>query len=245
MENNYIINELIEFTKELIELIKQDWVKTKKFIKEHKKYFFWILTLFVSLQFTDIFSIGKSVNRYYKSNGNHMSGGDDGDDSDSKAGAAAAREEGAAETNGKRGEEAGKVGAASDKDATTDNTDKEAAAAGKTGASGASGASRMSRGTSGTGASHSSISPKQAASKPHKKVQTQSRFGRMRSGMAGNMRRNPVLGNIDKIFNMTHSMFGIILFILMIVGVISLPVIIFIIITYSIIKNILSRLAIL
>ena len=67
----------------------------------------------------------------------------------------------------------------------------------------------------------------------------------MRSGMAGNMRRNPVLGNIDKIFNMTHSMFGIILFILMIVGVISLPVIIFIIITYSIIKNILSRLAIL
>ena len=73
----------------------------------------------------------------------------------------------------------------------------------------------------------------------------QSRIGRSQSRFGRNMRRNPVFGNLDKIFNMTQGMFALVMFILVIVGVLSLPVIIFIIITYCIIKNLCSRLAIL
>ena len=73
----------------------------------------------------------------------------------------------------------------------------------------------------------------------------QSQIGRSQSRFARTMRRNPVFGNLDKIFNMTQGMFALVMFILIIVGVLSLPVIIFIIITYCIIKNICSRLAIL
>mgnify|MGYP005994583359 FL=1 len=50
---------------------------------------------------------------------------------------------------------------------------------------------------------------------------------------------------MNHIFNMTTSMFSLALFLLAIVGILSLPVIIFIIITYCVIKSLLNRLAIL
>ena len=71
------------------------------------------------------------------------------------------------------------------------------------------------------------------------------RIGSSQSRFTRTMRRNPVFGNLDKIFNMTKGMFALVMFILIIVGVLSLPVIIFIIITYCIVKNLCSRLAIL
>ena len=63
-----LLDEIIEFTIELTELIQQDWEKTKKFIKEHKKYFFWLITLAITMQMTDIMSLGESWNNYCKLN---------------------------------------------------------------------------------------------------------------------------------------------------------------------------------
>ena len=188
MEKKHIIDELFEFTEKLIVLIKQDWEKSKKFIKEHKKYFFWILTLFASLQFTNILSIGNSWSIYCKENGIQMNGG---------------------------GNLPGISTPMSMKSIQTDTTKP------------------------------SSSMKEMSKTESIKKAPQKSKFGRMKSGISRNIRNNPVLGNMDKIFNMTQSMFAIIIFILIVVGVLSLPVIIFIIITYCIIKNILSRLAIL
>ena len=67
----------------------------------------------------------------------------------------------------------------------------------------------------------------------------------MTKSMAQSMRRNPVFGNMNHIFSMTTSMFSLALFLLAIVGILSLPVIIFIIITYCVIKSLLNKLAIL
>ena len=63
--------------------------------------------------------------------------------------------------------------------------------------------------------------------------------------MAKSLKNNPVFGNLNYIFSMTTSMFSLVLFLLAIVGILSLPVILFIIITYCVIKSLLNKLAIL
>ena len=230
-----IIDELIEFAEELTLLIKQDWEKSKQFIKKHKTYFFWILALFVSMQFTDILSLGKSWDTYCKKH-NIQNGGDNsavasvnistkqGDDG-AKQGdeGAKQRDEGAkqGDDGAKQGDDGAKQGDEGAKQG--DDGDKQGTGAGAGGPTSAGQPQRMrSRGQMG-----------------------QSRIGRSQSRFGRNMRRNPVFGNLDKIFNMTQGMFALVMFILVIVGVLSLPVIIFIIITYCIIKNLCSRLAIL
>lgn len=201
-----IIDELIEFAEELTLLIKQDWEKSKQFIKKHKTYFFWILALFVSMQFTDILSLGKSWDIYCKKH-NIQSGGGNSD----VASSAKQVVEGS-----KQGDEGGKQEADGVKQGTG------AGAGGPTSAGQPQRIRMRSQGLMG-----------------------QSRIGRSQSRFARTIRRNPVFGNLDKIFNMTQGMFALVMFILVIVGVLSLPVIIFIIITYCIIKNLCSRLAIL
>ena len=66
-----------------------------------------------------------------------------------------------------------------------------------------------------------------------------------KGGKAGRLKNDPVMGNLGKMFNMVSGMFVIVTFILIVIGVLSLPVIIFIAITYSILKFILSKLSIL
>ena len=46
---------------------------------------------------------------------------------------------------------------------------------------------------------------------------------------------------MNKIFGMVSGMFTLIIFILVVVGILSLPVVIFIVITYCIVKNLLSK----
>ena len=67
--NKSLFEELTEFTDELVLLLKQDWEKTKKFIREHKNYFLWVCALFIGAQFTDIMTLGKSWDNYCKKNG--------------------------------------------------------------------------------------------------------------------------------------------------------------------------------
>ena len=183
-----LFEELSEFADELVILLKEDWEKTKKFVREHKKYFLWLFALFIGAQFTDIMTLGKSWDAYCKKNG---------------------IQNGGAEGN----------------PATTTTEAKEAKAALK------------SQGTSSTDASVSETDTKNTKKDGKKKG--------IRKNMAQSLRRNPVFGNMNHIFSATTSMFSLALFLLAIVGILSLPVIIFIIITYCVIKSLLNRLAIL
>ena len=173
-----LFEELSEFTDELVILLKEDWEKTKKFVREHKKYFFWLCALFIGAQFTDIMTLGKSWDAYCKKNGIQKGG------------------EG-------------------DPVATDASTDAKATADAK-----------------------AALKSQRTSSKKEGKKG-------IRKNMAQSLRRNPVFGNMNHIFSMTTSMFSLALFLLAIVGILSLPVIIFIIITYCVIKSLLNRLAIL
>jgi len=222
--NKTIIDELFEFAEELTLLIKQDWEKSKQFIKKHKTYFFWILALFVSMQFTDILSLGKSWDIYCKKHNIQSGGGN----SNAPPPLPPPRVNRSSKPKGADGE-------------SSKGADGESS-------KGADGAKQGEEGSKGTGAGAGG--PTSAGQPQRMRTQSQglmgqSRIGRSQSRFARTMRRNPVFGNLDKIFNMTQGMFALVMFILIIVGVLSLPVIIFIIITYCIIKNICSRLAIL
>ena len=61
--------------------------------------------------------------------------------------------------------------------------------------------------------------------------------------LAKNSIAGPIFGNLEGIFGAVGGIFSVVLTLLTILGVLSLPVLIFIIITYCIIKKILSHLA--
>ena len=227
-----IIDELIEFAEELTLLIKQDWEKSKQFIKKHKTYFFWILALFVSMQFTDILSLGKSWDIYCKKHNIQSGGGN----TNAPPPLPPPRVNRSSKPKGADGESSKGADVESSKGADGESQ------------KGTDGAKQGEEGSKGTGAgagSPTSAGQPQRMRTRSQGLMGQSRIGRSQSRFARTMRRNPVFGNLDKIFNMTQGMFALVMFILVIVGVLSLPVIIFIIITYCIIKNLCSRLAIL
>jgi len=219
-----IIDELFEFAEELTLLIKQDWEKSKQFIKKHKTYFFWILALFVSMQFTDILSLGKSWDIYCKKHNIQSGGGN----SNAPPPLPPPRVNRSSKPKGADGESSKVADGESSKVADGAKQGEEA-----------------SKGTGAGAGGPTSAGQPQRMRTQSQGLMGQSRIGRSQSRFARTMRRNPVFGNLDKIFNMTQGMFALVMFILIIVGVLSLPVIIFIIITYCIIKNICSRLAIL
>ena len=224
--NKTIIDELFEFTEELTLLIKQDWEKSKKFIKEHKNYFFWILALFVSMQFTDILTLGKSWEIYCKKHNLQIGGS-------ASAPASSPVSSPASSTAPKNAGEAPPKNSAPPKNAgeapktTGDAPPKN------------EGGDGSKQGT-GTGSGAGAGGPTESG-----ESKTKQRIGKSKSKFTQAIKNNPVFGNLDKIFNMTQGMFALLMFILIIVGVLSLPVIIFIIITYCIVKNLCSRLAIL
>ena len=200
MSSITLFDELIIFTNELIDLINQDWINFKKFYKEHKKYMFWIFTLFITMQFTDIINLGNSWNKYCKMNSIKQYGG------------------------------------ATPPPAAAAATPAPASAPASTPAAAPAAAS-----TPVAAAATSVSTPPPTTSK----LKTRSLFRRTKSNFASSIRNNPVFGNLDKIFGAVSGMFMVIAFICLIVGIISLPVVIFIVITYCILKNLLTRFAIL
>jgi len=175
-----LVEELTEFTDELVLLLKEDWEKTKKFVREHKNYFLWLCALFIGAQFTDIMTLGKSWDAYCKKNGIQNGGG-----------------QGSPQTN--------KV--------VIDITDQ--------------------------------LKEKKKEETNTKKEEQDDSTKKKNKGLLKSLKNNPVFGNMNYIFSMTTSMFSLVLVLLAIVGIVSLPVILFIIITYCVIKSLLNRLAIL
>jgi len=194
-----LFEELSEFTDELVILLKEDWEKTKKFVREHKHYFFWLCALFIGSQITDIMTLGKSWDAYCKKNG-IQNGGSNETASVTVAPVPVAPATDAKATDAKVGTDTAKANAdakAKASEADTKNTKKDGKKKGIT------------------------------------------------KSIGDILKKNPVFGNMNHIFSMTTSMFSLALFLLAIVGILSLPVILFIIITYCVIKSLLNRLAIL
>ena len=195
-----LYDEFILFIEDLIELLKQDWIKTKKFFKENTKYTFWIIILFITMQFTDIITLGKSWEIYCKKNGIQMGGSGESATTTATATAAPSASTGAAAS--------GATGAAT------------GAAAGATGAAKPAAAD-------GTG------------------VVKKGKYAKTKSGLTDTIKNNPVFGHLDKIFGMVESMVMVIMFILVVVGILSLPIIILIAITYCVVKTVLKKFSIL
>ena len=213
MNQNTICDDFIDFIQEFTELLKQDWEKTKTFVKENTKYVYWVIILFVTMQFTDIISIGKSYERFCKTNSMQRGGANAGPapadtGANAKAGAANAKA-GAAGANAKAG---------------------AAGADAKAGAAGADGAA--------TGAATGAAAPALPGAKQPKLKK--SVFGKTKRGIASSIKNNPVFGNLDKIFGYVESIAVIITFILIVIGILSLPILLFISVTYVIIKKVLK-----
>ena len=246
-----IIDELIDYCYELYDLIIQDWEKAKIFFKKHVKYMFWVVVLVITMQFTDILSLGKSWDNYCSKSNTIQKGGSNApmvaaeapmkaapaEATGTKGAAGNAGGNASGPPKGPGGNDAGKPPGGNDagkppggNDAGGDKPPGEAGANDPSapkpaGAPGGAGAPAGAPGA-----------PK--GKKPQFKLNLKKRF-------AQSIKNNPVFGNLDKIFGMVESMFYIVMVILIIVGIISLPVLVFIILTYTIIKHLLSKFAIL
>ena len=209
-----IFDELILFTKELIELLHEDWIKTKKFIKENIKYVFWICVLFITMQFTDIISLGSSYDKYCKINGIQRGGAEHAPAPHAPAPHAPAPHAPAPHApaphspgaNSKHGSEHGSDG-------------KKGAEHGADGKHGDEGGDN----------------PKKDKAKKKS----------LKDKLSGSIKNNPVLGHLDKIFGMVETMVMLIMFILIVIGIMSLPILVFITLTYCILKIMFTKLIIL
>lgn len=193
MSSFILIDELFDFTNELIELMKEDWKKFKIFIKEYKKYMFWILVLFITMQFTDLMSLGTSWERYCKKN--------DINTTDSKN---------------------IKYNTIDNKNIDNKNIKYNNIKKIQTGGAGASSESK-------------DIARKIGW------------FKQFKGQMTGNLGTGagPVFGNFERIFKYTEALFVIVTSLLIIIGVISLPVLIFIIVAYCVLKKLVKKFTVL
>lgn len=226
MSSFILIDELVDFTNELIELMKEDWKNFKLFIKEYKKYMFWILVLFITMQFTDLMSLGTSWERYCKKNDNNNI-----DSKNIKYNNIKKIQTGGAAAVAVADPSENIIDAPVEKTKKEIKTDRKSAikqmakqkAFGK------------DRSTSQVGSESKLIA---------KKLEW---FTKFKSGLSPNLGSGsgPIFGNIDRIFKYTESVFIVVTSLLIILGVISLPVIIFIIVAYCVLKTMISKFTIL
>ena len=276
MSSFTLIDELGDFTNELIYLIKQDWEKFKLFIKEYKKYVFWVVVLLITMQFTDLMSLGSSWDKYCSKTGiqNGIQTGGGGESYAPVSEKGRLQKIYAEEKSKKKQLKADKKSTAKDK--STEGIKKHIAATeakqkskearksarqglGKdAGANGKTKAYKLQGETkeqTATRKADQSINSKQLAmqkkamalsgssgsetSKIDKSVKW---FKSLKPGAVGS---SPVFGNLDRIFAYTSAMFSIIIGFFVILGILSLPVLIFLIITYCVIKMLVGHFVIL
>jgi hypothetical protein len=258
MSSFTLIEDLIDFTNELIYLIKQDWEKFKIFVKEYKKYVFWIIVLLITMQFTDLMSIGSSWEKYCKQNGINSNGNSVSNDNIQKGGSSAIT--------------AAIADAAAPVEASLSATDSAAAKAKlkqeKTDAKTAKKTAKKEASQEKAYAKKLNKNMMRNAyndNKSAKKDDIKKKAKQLLANESGseskdidkklswfkNFKANlgngagPVFGNIDRILKYTEAMFVILTSILIVVGVLSLPVLIFLIITYCVIKMMVGKFMIL
>ena len=233
-------DNISEFIEELKELLEEDWRKCKLFIKENKNYILWLFITLVTLQFTDILTLGSSWNNYCKRN-NIQYGGSNGEPSIIQEEAPAkSKKELKAEKKQAKADQA-----ASDKQAKADKKAFDATPEGKK--------AKADKATADKAAKTEKKAIKKQAKEDaggdsvksvDKKLGLFNRLkGNVKATAGKHGLAGPVLGNLGGIFAAVEGMFYLIAFILIVIGIVSLPFLIFLVLTYSIIKMMVGKLA--
>jgi hypothetical protein len=221
-------NNLIEFIDELTELLKEDWQKFKIFFKENKNSIIWLFISLITLQFTNFMSLGTSFNIYLKKNNIQQRGGN--------GTVPAPVPEPVSETikttnlplpaNAPKGPKTKDEQIANEKKKILDKkADKKKAKEEKK--------AKKNKGV-GEDSDVKDIDKKLGI---FNKLKGKISDSAGQHGMMG-----PVFSNLDGVMRAFEGIIALVTFILIIVGIISLPIFIFLIITYCIIKFILGKL---
>jgi len=224
-------DNIIDFLNELYNLLKEDWIKFKKFVKENKNYLIWLFIAIITLQFTDILSLGSSWNKYCKKNNIQNGGANDavsGSDSSTATNTSDSPEatKELSPTEEKAAKKASKKKSIEEakKKLLNKAEDKKAKKDGKN--------SKTGEGEDGEESVKSIDKKLSFFNKLKGKIQSVPG----KPGLAG-----PIFGNMEGIFNAVGGMFTLAAVILVFIGIISLPVLIFIVITYCVIKKMVSK----
>ena len=279
------IDDFCAFVDELVELMQEDWERVKKFVKEYKNYVFWFIVLSITMQITDIGTLGRYVKRMCEEEKKVQRGGTTSPPpppppppplpppppkpSGEQKGNPLKnikKLEGVSPSSIKNAgsdiQEARKIQREKDKEARADarEKEKEARADAREKEKEARADARdkqaelkqlsLNMGIDGQGQGQGKG---QGADDELKQTEKQlSFFQRMKQKISGIDAQGkqigalgPVFGGMDKAMDYMKNIFAILTFILTAIGIISLPVFIFLIITYFVIKSIATKLFIL
>ena len=206
-------NNIVLFIDELIELLKEDWIKFKLFFKENKNYIICLFVALFTVQFTNVMAVGTSYNMYTKKNNIQYGGANA-----AAPAAVAAPAEPPKTTN------------ADAKTTNADAKDKPADAA-------------TNKAKADAAAEKEALSDNESKAVKQKLSFLDKVKGKvMGDGSKKHSAMGPIFSNLGGIFDSLESVFVIFATILIIIGIISLPIFIFLIITYCIIKHIVGKL---
>ena len=251
-ENKSIWEELKEFWDELVDLLYTDLRNSYLFLIENKNYFMCAVILAILLQFTSISTLGISFDRYCnKTINNHIkqSGGGEGTP---ESNASQKVQEYADYKKMKKDQKAQKK---ADKKAAKE-AEKEASLTDEQKASRDAKKKEISLFT----AKQSSKNAYKTEAKERQAKEDESKANQKRIGFFENIKNKfgkgsswggqygtlgPVFGNMEKIFDSVKTIFYIAAIVLTIAGVLSLPVLIFLIITYMVFKAMIGKFTVL
>ena len=226
------IDSFVDFIYELIDLLKEDWKKFKHFISENGKYVFWLFIAIITLQFTDIMSIGASWEKYNTHNthnNNHTTqkGGSGGEGGESTSGAPPDAPPDAPAKPTKEEKQAQKK-ADKEKKQATDKAKSDQ--------------KRQMIDQTKKGLLQKDAEKKQKVESGSAHVDKQlGLFNKLKGDVKSSAGKHglggPILGKLGGVFDTVSGMFVVLGFILLIIGVISLPVIVFLVITYCVVKK--------
>ena len=201
-----MFEDILEFVDELLELMRQDWEKVKEFYKENKTYLYWIIVLLITMQFTDLMSLGASWDRFCRKNNIKL--------------------------------------------------DVQKGGAGNSGDAGAESAPQAEQQSSTSGPPKGSqvsfakdlIKKAEAKSQSDESRQVDKQLGffkRMRNKLSLSPGRygaaGPVFSSLDRIFSYLQGIMSIFTLLLVALGIISIPVFIFLVITYTVFKVLINK----
>jgi hypothetical protein len=246
-ENKSLWDELKEFFNELWDLLYIDMKNSYLFITENKNYFICTVILAILLQFTNISNLGTSFEKYCRKELNITQSGGDNEPFDYRT--------------LKQQQRKAAAYAKADKRKAAENAKPDSAKYTKSKmqskkAYDAEAKQKKKQAKEGKAAEKQQAAAQGAASgaAPDESKENQKRIsffeklkGKMGQGSWGGQYSllGPVFGNMDRIMESVKTIFYIITVLLAIVGIISIPVLIFLIITYMIIKALLGKFVIL
>ena len=274
------IDDFCEFVDELVELMQEDWERVKKFVKEYKNYVFWFIVLSITMQITDIGTLGMYVKRMCEEEGIVQRGGDpppppppppplqplviksgapkgnllknitklEGVSPSSIKNAGSDIRE-ARKIQREKNQEARAEARDKEKEAKQDAKDKENEAKQDARDKQAELKQLAQNMDSGEQGKAQGQPPDDELKKTEKQLSFFQRMKQKVSGVDAQGKRigalGPVFGSMDKAMDYMQNIFAVLTFILTAIGIISLPVFIFLIITYFVIKSIASKIFIL